>query len=82
MLAANWSGPLRVRGPRGAGLSLQLWSGMGDWRRVATAVLQLSELGTGGVRLLGHQITSPPEQRRVVLLVINKKEKLTRQVVN
>ena len=34
-------------------------------------ILHLSELETGGVRLLGHQITSPPEQRRVVLLVLN-----------
>ena len=33
-------------------------------------ILHLSELETGGVRLLGHQITSPPEQRRVVLLVM------------
>ena len=33
-------------------------------------ILHLSELETAGVRLLGHQITSPPEQRRVVLLVI------------
>ena len=33
-------------------------------------ILHLSELETGGVRLLGHQITSPPEQRRVVLLVL------------
>ena len=32
-------------------------------------ILHLSELETGGVRHLGHQITSPPEQRRVVLLV-------------
>ena len=32
--------------------------------RVGTAV--------GGVRLLGHQITSPPEQRRVILLVTNQ----------
>ena len=26
-------------------------------------ILHLSELETGGVRLLGHQITSPPEKR-------------------
>ena len=45
----------------------------GDWRRVGTTVLQLSELGTGGVRLLEHQITNPPEQRRVVLLVTHKR---------
>ena len=49
--------------------------------RVGTAVggysntiLHLSELETGGVRLLGHQITRPPEQRRVVLLVNHKSE--------
>ena len=29
----------------------------------------LSELETGSVRLLEHQMTSPPKQRRVVLLV-------------
>ena len=34
-------------------------------------ILHLSELETGGVRLLGHQITSRPEKRRVVLLVDN-----------
>ena len=34
-------------------------------------ILHLSELETAGVRLLGHQITSPLEQRRVVLLVLN-----------
>ena len=28
-------------------------------------IIHLSELETGGVRLLGHQITSLPEQRRV-----------------
>ena len=33
-------------------------------------ILHLSELETGCVRLLGHQITNPPEQRRVVLLVL------------
>ena len=33
-------------------------------------ILHLSELETGGVRLLTHKITSPPEQRRLVLLVI------------
>ena len=33
-------------------------------------ILHLSELETGGVRLLGHQITSPPERRWVVLLVL------------
>ena len=32
-------------------------------------ILHLSELETGGVRLLGHRITSPPKQCRVVLLV-------------
>ena len=32
-------------------------------------MLHLSELEIRGVRLLGHQIISPPEQRRVVLLV-------------
>ena len=32
-------------------------------------ILHMSELQTGGVRLLGHQITSPPELRRVALLV-------------
>ena len=44
----------------------------GGWVRplADNTILYLSELETGGVRLLGHKITSPPEQRRVVLLVI------------
>ena len=66
---------------RGAGLSLQLRVNkptgpvgdccVGGWVQplVDNAILHLSELETGGVRLLGHQITSPPEQRRVDLLV-------------
>ena len=39
------------------------------WRITQYYIKILSQLETGGVRLLGHQITSPPEQRRVVLLV-------------
>ena len=43
---------------------------VGWWiRPIADITQHLSELETGGVRLLGHQITSPPEQRRAVLLV-------------
>ena len=40
---------------------------VGWWIRplADNTILHLSELETGGVRLVGHQITSPPEQRRV-----------------
>ena len=66
---------------RGAGLSLQLRvkkstgrvgdCGVGEWVKPLgdNTILHLSELETGGVRILGHQITGLPEQRRVVLLV-------------
>ena len=42
-------------------------------------ILHLSELDTGCVRLLGHQITSPPEPRRIVLLVSDKPASSTYQ---
>ena len=44
---------------------------VGWWLRplVDNKILLLSQLETGDVRLLGHQITRLPEQRRVVLLV-------------
>ena len=44
---------------------------VGGWVRplADNTILHLSELETGGVLPLEHQITSPPEQRRVVLLV-------------
>ena len=47
---------------------------VGGWVQLLAdnTILHLSELGAGGVRLLGHQITSPPEQRRLVLLVNHK----------
>ena len=44
------------------------------WPLADNTILHLSELETGGVQLLGHQVTSPPEQHRVVLLVQNIKE--------
>ena len=65
---------------RGAGLSLQLRVNkptgpvgdccVGGWVQPLAdqTILHLSELETGGAPLLGRQITSPPEQRRIVLL--------------
>ena len=46
---------------------------VGGWVRplADNTILHLSELETGSVRLLGHQITTPPEQRRAVWLVLH-----------
>ena len=38
----------------------------GWWPLTDNTILHLLEMETGGVRLLGHRITSPPEQRRIV----------------
>ena len=74
---------------RGAELSLQLQDNQppgpvgdccaGGWVQplADNTILDLSELETGSVRLSGHQITRPPEQRRLVLLVMNKSDMST-----
>ena len=111
MLAANWSGILRVRGvpscdcdcecegcrvvePRYTRhYSISRRGPVGDCHQglrvtgggwvqqlADNTILQLSELETGGVRHLGHQITNPPEQRRVVLLV-NDKTRVSSQFI-